>query len=282
VLERARVRGEVLTARGASTAGEDQQSSSFQELEAIRLAVESFNTHGKLSGTDVRVHCDNEAACAILTKGRSRLPHLHAVCQAICFYCLQHDVRLDLVWVPRGDNVRADALSKEKDPFDWCFSRAAFRELNHAWGPFWADLFASEANALRDAFFSWHAAPRARGVDALAHPWRPEDGVAWCFPPPPLIPRVLRHARQHRARICLLVPTHVKALWWPSLLASASAFAGFVVAFRMYSADQRLVTPGPLCPGEGAPTHQAWLALLCRFDTSNGRCPVPHHLRVRL
>ncbi|CAH2020335.1 unnamed protein product, partial [Acanthoscelides obtectus] len=57
--------------------------------------------------------------------------------------------------------------------------------------------------------------PKAEFVNAFTRKWNYE--LAWIFPPPPLIPRVLQHLDRCRGTFILIVPRWEKAFWRPAL-----------------------------------------------------------------
>ena len=53
-----------------------------------------------------------------------------------------------------------------------------------------SDLFASTESTHLPRFFAWGEAPEAEALDALQQPW--DFALAYAFPPPPILLRVLR------------------------------------------------------------------------------------------
>jgi hypothetical protein len=143
---------------------ECDQSSTWQELQAILNNLLTFLTPGLFSGHKVHVYCDNQAACAILSAAWSTTPSLHALCLRIWLLCMELGVRLAIGWVPREHNTEADALSKLWDRGDWVFADWAFHTLVQLWGPFHVDLFAAPHNAKCPQFYSLFACPASAGV----------------------------------------------------------------------------------------------------------------------
>jgi hypothetical protein len=249
------------------------QNSTWQELSAVLHNLTSFLVPGQLSGRELQVICDNQAACAILGAARSKQPELHVVCVAIHLFCIRHDIRLSVSWVPREENCEADALSKLHDSGDWVFDQTAFQALDQCWGPFEIDLFASAHNALTPLFFSMLACPGTAGVNAFAHTWSGR-GLCWCFPPYPLIRRALDRLIAECVTACLVVPALKGAPYWPCLLASGQpqVFAPFVHACLLFPTQmgQSCIKPGAANRPGARPVSWGVVALLINHT------PGPH------
>ena len=57
--------------------------------------------------------------------------------------CLQNNISLDIQWIPRDQNSKADYLSKIIDYEDWGVTKQFFDFINSMWGPHTIDRFAS-------------------------------------------------------------------------------------------------------------------------------------------
>jgi hypothetical protein len=74
------------------------------------------------------------------------------------------------------------------------------------------DLFASRQSRQVDRYVSFNVSdPGAEWWDAFSQPWSGE--VAWLFPPPTLIPQVLRHLQSAQGKFYLVAPEW-DAAWW--------------------------------------------------------------------
>jgi hypothetical protein len=144
--------------------------------------------------------------------------------------------------VPREQNQEADALSKAPDADDWQLRPELFEQLSRRHGPFEVDLFASELNCQVATYSRWHT-PTTAGVNAFAHRW---GRAAWCCPPPTLTGRVLAHAQDCGARMCLVVPLWPNQKWWHRLVeARGSLFQGFVRDCTVLPRGQGTYVAGP-------------------------------------
>lgn len=253
-------------ARGVFMQLESAESSTWQELIAVRNSLLSFNRHGELRGMHILIVSDSQAACAILTKARAHSARCHSACQAVWFYCIQHDITLTAEWVPREKNTVADFFSKMRDGSDWSLDTFFFNNLARRWGPFDWDLFASEHNSRARNFFSLHHSPSSSGINGLAQDWG-RIRNAWCHPPFYLIADVIRHALRCKSRMCLIVPAWPGAAWWPLLLQSPNVFTWFVKEAQCLA---------------GTPGHPLFLAGASNVENRNTNFHIPSAFALRL
>jgi len=100
-------------------------------------------------------------------------------------------MHLSVEWVSRDYNMEADQLSRFNDPNDYMLDPACFRYIDQLWGPHTVDHFASLQTRQLERFCSRYHNPRCEAVDAFLISWLKEN--TWIFPPPYLIPCVLKH-----------------------------------------------------------------------------------------
>ena len=201
------------TAVGSWSEEESRQSSTFREVRAARLVLESMAP--KLEGKEVKHRTDNQGAERILTVG-SRNPELHK--EAILLYkiCQRHNIRLSVEWVPREQNEVADHLSRLDDLDDYKLEVAVFKRIDKLWGPHTYDRFASMVTKQLPYFSSKYMNPGCDSVDAFTVSWTGANN--WLFPPPYLIPHVLHHMSANKEHGTLLIPNWPSAPWWPLLI----------------------------------------------------------------
>jgi hypothetical protein len=225
-------------ARGAFTAVEQGLSSTGRELtgqlrtlsvfeklalETLRLVDAGLRTSGGgLATRRVVLYCDNQSAVRILTIG-SKKPVLQRIVREIFHWALKHSVVLVPRWKRRSTQLAqlCDDIGKIDD-CDYSLDAREFEWLAGAWGRPSLDCFASEANAVVDAFFAWFDCKGCAGVDALAHDWsRDPRGRSsarprcWIHPPRAKVAVALRHMQRCGARGVVLVPLDRSELWWP-------------------------------------------------------------------
>ena len=95
---------------------EMKQSSTWREHMAVKHALNSF-TH-LLKNNHVKWYTDNQAFAAIVKSGSNKV-HLHRLALYSFRFSKEHDVILDIEWIPRSENEVADYLSKIVDFDDW-------------------------------------------------------------------------------------------------------------------------------------------------------------------
>ena len=201
--------GNALTAQGHWHRCQSASASSTGlELLGVLHALQSFLHVGNLASTSIQIVTDSHNVFTHMTTGRVRAVDSVTTVQGIFLFAFHNKIRMSFQWVPREQNVEADALSKLQGGADeHRLNPSVFRELVHAMGPFAVDLFASHTNHLLPKYFSRHYTPTSAGVDAFAQPWH---GLCWANPPFAILGRVLQYAASTLASLCLICP------FWPS------------------------------------------------------------------
>ena len=121
----------------------------------------------------------------------------------------------------------ANELSRIQDANDHMLDRSCFMSLDRLWGPHLVDRFASEKTKQLDWFCSRFLNPSCEAADAFTVSWAGVNN--WLFPPPFLVPRVLRHMSVGKEVGTLLVPEWRSAPWWPLLVTRRGSWREFVV-----------------------------------------------------
>ena len=219
---------------GQWTQEEVRESSTWRELRAVTQSLEAVAHH--LASHRVRWFTDNQNVVRIIQVG-SRKGKLQQEAIKIFNMALRHGIILEPEWIPRGENLFADYLSRIVDHDDWGLSQQFFDLVDSAWGPHTVDRFASEHNAKLPRFNSRFWAIGTEAVDAFTVDWSGENNY-WC-PPIYLVPRVIHHACACRCEGTLIVPEWPSAVFWPLICPDGSSFADFIVAHSYF----------PLVPG---------------------------------
>ena len=204
--------GKVLTARGdwPEEIKICKMSSTWRELRAILLVLQSFQEHLKSHACTVR--SDNAAAVQIIACG-SRKNHLQVEALNIFRFCLEFEIQLHAEWIPREENELADFYSKLQDCDDWQVDPHVFAWLDGLWGPHTLDCFASAKTKQLTRYCSRWWNPGCLAVDAFTVSW--ENEKVWLTPPICLIFRVLRMLAHCKGHGTLIVPEWKSAPWWP-------------------------------------------------------------------
>jgi ribonuclease HI len=247
-------------------------ASTPQELQAVLNALQSFRQPAGLDGHCVRVITDNLNSANIINKGAAKADACYEVAYKLLWWCVERDVRLQAEWRPRGRNQLADYISKMREPDDWSLRRSVFRKLEKSWGPFDIDLFSSASNHHLPAYYSRFFTPDTAGVDAFRFRW---GRRCWANPPFGLLLRVLQHAKECRARLCLIAPIWPTRDWWPVLTWDGLRFQRFVLGVRVLGWAPQVLKPGERSLPRGAGQWQV-MALLLDFAAENpNRLTVP-------
>ena len=199
------------------------QSSTWRELHCVSFALKSF-AH-LLSGCDVKWFTDNQAVPSIVHSG-SMKEHLHILALDIFQTAKDNKVDIEVEWIPRTQNERADYLSKIVDYDDWTVKDCYFHAVTSVWGPCSVDCFASYKNRKVPRFYSKYFNPDSLGVDSLAFSWVGE--TCWLVPPISLVKKVVLHVCLCHCRGILVVPYWPSAHYWPLLVERGGAFKSFV------------------------------------------------------
>ena len=157
----------------------------------------------------------------------SRHQALHREAILIYKVCHQYSIRLSVEWVSRDFNDLADRLSRVDDPDDYMLDPEIFKQLDQLWGPHTCDRFASMKTKQLPRFTSKFANPGCESIDAFTVSWAGENN--WQFPPPHVVPRILRHMGVNGERGTLVIPYWPSAPWWPLLVTKHGAWQTFVL-----------------------------------------------------
>ena len=197
---------------GQWSADERKFSSSWRELKAVELVLKSHVS--KLQHARVKWFTDNQAVARIVDQG-SMKQDLHVIALDICRFCVRNGIFLEMEWIPRSLNDKADFISKIVDPDDWQISDDIFASLDNVWGPHSVDRFASFYNAKLPRFNSRFWNPGSEAIDAFTEDWSQDNN--WLVPPIHLIPRVILFLLRCRSEGTLVCPAWQSAPYWPLL-----------------------------------------------------------------
>ena len=191
---------------------EADQSSTWRELEAVNRVVKSSTRFIENKRTDL--YTDNKNVETILKIG-SKKPVLHDISMEIKDVCLTHNIELNPKWIPRGQNVKADKLSRVSDCDDWGVQSWVFDLLEKIWGPHTFDRFASYYNRKSENFNSKFWRKGTKGIDAFQQIWKGENN--WLVPPVTMISSVSKKIKNEKCNCTLIIPEWKSAPFWPLL-----------------------------------------------------------------
>ncbi|XP_060076460.1 uncharacterized protein LOC132556090 [Ylistrum balloti] len=196
-------------AHGVWTEEESGKSSTWRELVGVLRVLKSLGT--TLSGHRVKWFTDNTGVFKIVDKGSMKLD-LQLVAKDIFHTCIKYAISLEMEWIPRTLNDRADYLSRVLEKDDWGISINSLNIIIQRWATLDVDWFSSEHNAKLPVFFSRFWSEGSTGVDAFVHYWGDSRGLF--VPPPCLILRVVRKMIYEKAQGVLVIPLWKSAMFW--------------------------------------------------------------------
>ena len=143
-------------AHGRWSDDEAQQSSTWREIRAVRLVLESLIP--VLKNKRIRWFSDNQNVVRILQIG-SKKAHLQQEALAIFGMAAKNLIHIEPEWIPHGENQQADYLSWLQNRVDWRINLEVFLKLMSQWGPHTVDRFADYFNAQLPQFNSQFWSP---------------------------------------------------------------------------------------------------------------------------
>uniref|UniRef100_A0A8D9B996 Protein P n=2 Tax=Cacopsylla melanoneura TaxID=428564 RepID=A0A8D9B996_9HEMI len=226
----------------------------LKELFAVRRALE-LNVP-LLQNKVVLVQSDNRTVIAYIHReGGTKSLRLLQEVEALFSVAVTHNMVLIARFIPGRYNTWADNLSRQKCLPDWHLLPGATSEIFRHWGVPEIDLFATVNSAVVPQYVALSAQDhQAQFVDAFSQTWN--FALAWIFPPPPLLPRVLHHLNSARGLFILIAPCWENVFWRPDLEARAVAPPMYVKKLKENLID---LSSGRPPPEVSSLSLQAWL-----------------------
>ena len=103
-----------------------------------------------------------------------------------------------------------------EDATDYMLDPKCFRYIDQLRGPHTVDRIASIKTKQLDRYCSRYRNPGCEASNAFTVSWSWDSN--WIFPPPPPIPKVLRHMSAGHEYGTLIAPEWPSAVWWPLLV----------------------------------------------------------------
>ncbi len=195
---------------------EANESSTWREVKTIEAGLDAFKH--RLRNRSVLWHTDNLPGVSTITKG-SMKPTLNPLAESINRICEENNIQLEVKWLRRDLNKVADKLSRFIDLDDWAISDEFFQDIQKMWNCWCTvDRFASQHNKKLARYNSRFESPDSEATDTFTQQWTHETN--WTVPPPTLIPKVLDHIQQQRAKGILIVPNWCTSRYWPFIFTS--------------------------------------------------------------
>ena len=147
---------------------------------------------------------------------------LHRLAVKIFQFCAEHNIRLEVQWIPRKENEKADYISRLIDFDDWQITPEFFLRLEELWGPHTVDCFANFYTAKLPRFFSRFWNPETSGVECFVQNLESENCLV--VPPVSLIARALHYLSLKKARATIVIPVWPSSSFWPLLTSQYKPF----------------------------------------------------------
>ncbi|XP_073950956.1 uncharacterized protein [Choristoneura fumiferana] len=154
------------------------------------------------------------------------------------------NISLVAEYLPGKYNDIADHLSRGKQATEWHLLQPALKAIFRRFGTPQIDLFASERTKIVERYVTRD--PRdtaAHYINAFSQIWRYQ--LAWVFPPPSLIPRVLHHLNSAEGTFLVVAPLWKKAYWLADLQRRAVCKPMRIRDLESFLIDQNTGRPPP-------------------------------------
>ena len=188
------------------------------EMMAVKNALHRFQFH--LHNKQVLIRTDNSTVVTYINRqGGTRSPRLCMLTWEILQWCCQNRISLRAAHIPGKKNILADGLSRGRPVMkmtEWSLSQSVADRLFCLFERPNIDLFATRDNRKVTVYCSPFPDPEAWACDALAVNWT--GMYAYAFPPPILVPKVLKKVSQETCVVLLVAPFSPKQSWHPVLL----------------------------------------------------------------
>lgn len=164
--------------------------------------------------TTVLLQTDNTTVVSVLNhQGTTKSVVLLELTARILQQAHDNNIVLSVYHLPGRFNLLPDALSRNYQHMpEWHLLPSAAQRLWRRFGKPTIDLFASHRSRQVTRYVSFNNTDNAaEWIDAFSRPWTGE--TAWVFPPPTLIPELLRHLQTAQGQFYLLLPQW-DAAWW--------------------------------------------------------------------
>ncbi|CAH2236866.1 jg23222 [Pararge aegeria aegeria] len=198
--------------------------------------VEDFTTSGKWRPDQLNWHCNRQemfaSIAAVSHHYKHRLQNQHLVFQtdnrtvvSVTLLNLTYqlmgildrwNISITAKYLPGRFNDIADGLSRGKKASEEHLKKPALRKIFKTFGTPQIDLFATNQTKFVENYASKdHLDSSATFCNVFSRIWNYQ--LAWVFPPPSLIPRVLHHLNSAQGTFLVVAPMWKKAFWLPDL-----------------------------------------------------------------
>lgn len=193
--------------------------SNLKEMFAVYATVKQQQSH--LRHAHILVQSDNRTLVAHIRKeGGTRSIALLELTMRVLEMIERLNITLSAAYLPGRYNGIADRLSRNRPVPEWHLLPQASEAIFQRWGVPDIDLFASQKTAVVSRYVTWDSGDgSAVFYDAFSRPW--QFKLAWVFPPPSLMPRVLRHLNTAQGTYIVVAPRWTQCFWLTDLQSRA-------------------------------------------------------------
>nr|XP_049703865.1 uncharacterized protein LOC126056144 [Helicoverpa armigera] len=182
-----------------------------KELYTVLVALQE--SQEVVLGQSIMVQSDNRTVVSYLrNQGGTKSIALLEMTKEILVLAQSLNATIHSFYLPGRYNSIADCLSRGKALPDWHIKSEITQKIFRKWGVPQIDLFASDQSKVVPVYVSIDAKDtQALFVNAFSRTWNYE--LAWIFPPPPLVPRVLQHLNKSSGTFLIVVPRWETVFW---------------------------------------------------------------------
>ncbi|XP_047543182.1 uncharacterized protein LOC125075511 [Vanessa atalanta] len=187
----------------------------LKEMHAVIAAISS--QANVLKNSTVILQSDNKTVVSyIKNEGGTRSQKLLELTKHLLELIDSLNVVLLPHHLPGMYNTEADHLSRNRAGSEWHLLSEGTKKVFKLWGTPELDLFASKNAHVVSKYVSLDLSDsNAYFHDAFSRCWT--YNLAWIFPPPSLLPRVLHHLNSARGKFIIIAPKWKKPFWRPDL-----------------------------------------------------------------
>lgn len=201
-----------------------------------------------LRNCSVHVFSDASATVALLKRmGSMHSPVLQEIATRLLSLLSRRHLHLTASHIPGHLNTWADSLSRtEPTGNDWTLRMSSFKTIIRTRGPLEIDLFAHPGINRLPLFMAPLPYPQALASDAMIQEWAQWTQI-YLFPPPPLIPAVLRKLAQYPHHGVIILPETPGALRWTNIPLTAVQLPARLAVFQrtLHGVSYRPLTTSP-------------------------------------
>ena len=219
---------------GVWTAQEQPLHCNLKEMLTVLKALLEFAP--AMAHSSLLLQSDNQSVVAYLrNQGGTKSTALMELTYEIFQIIEKYNIYLTPYHIPGRYNTLADSLSRQSKTPEWHLLPEATKVIFSKWGTPIIDLFASKYSNIVPKYVTLDQKDKnAVFYNAFSREWNYK--LAWIFPPPNLIPKVLIHLNRCRGTFLLVVPKWERAFWRADVKNRAVA-----PPLKIYNLENRLV-----------------------------------------